>query len=251
MDVIRKEFNESVCRIIFNRPDRKNAMNAEFLSSFREALEEAGNRKSTVVVIRGTAKTFSAGGDIGEFRELVREGKSLDTGVMILNECILMLRGISAITVAVLEGIVMGAGIGISLACDLSVAFNSTIMNMAYRKIGLTPDAGASVMLPGIIGAKRSNELYFLARNLGMEEAKDIGLVNYVWKEEEFETRLEKLIVDLKTLPAETIGPFKKLTNRALFNDLEKHLNNECRFLSELGKEPGFKKRLERFLGKK
>jgi 2-(1,2-epoxy-1,2-dihydrophenyl)acetyl-CoA isomerase len=251
MNILKEETKDGVYTITLNRPERKNALNNELLSALQGALENAGREGSAVVVIRGSGGAFCAGGDIGEFRELVREGKSLDGGASILHKCVMLIRKLNAVTIAVLEGVVVGGGIGISLACDLSVAVQGTVMNLAYRKIGLTPDGGASILLPGTIGAKKSNELYFLARNVGMEEAKELGLVNFVWEKEDLEARLVRLVSDLTAFPPETVGSFKDLTNDAVFAGLEAHLDKERSYLSELGGKPGFKDRLERFFAKK
>lgn len=250
MNVLKEEVNNEVYSIIFNRPDRKNALNTELLIALQRALENAAGEGSSVVVIRGSGGSFCAGGDIGEFSELVHEGKSLDDGAEILHRCILLIRKLNAITIAVLEGVVVGAGIGISLACDLSIAAKGAVMNMAYRRIGLTPDGGGSILLSRIIGAKRSNELYFLARNVGMEEARGMGLVNFVWAEEELEAGLKQLITDLIAFPTETIGRFKDLTNDAVFAGLQAHLDKERFYLSELGGKPDFEEQIERFFGK-
>jgi 2-(1,2-epoxy-1,2-dihydrophenyl)acetyl-CoA isomerase len=251
MSIVREEYSETVCIITLNRPERKNALSKELLSALHEALQNAQEKKCTVVVIRGSGKTFTAGGDLGEFRELVREGKSLAPGVEILNNCIILIRKMDAIVISVLEGAVVGAGIGLSMACDLSVATKSTVMNMAYRRIGLTPDGGSTVMLPRILGTKRFNDLYFLARNIGMNQAMELGLVNFVWDEEELEKKLELLIHDLLALPVETIGYFKDLVNDSLFVGLESQLDKENSYLTKLGGTNMFKDRLELFFAKK
>jgi 2-(1,2-epoxy-1,2-dihydrophenyl)acetyl-CoA isomerase len=249
--VVREETKDGVYAITFNKPEKKNALNKELMGALEQALNNAKKSGRPIVVLRGAGKCFSAGGDLGEFRQLAHEGKSLSDGVEILNRCIMLIRTIDAIVVAVLEGPVVGAAIGISLACDLSVAARNTVMNMAYRRIGLTPDGGGSLMLPRIIGTKRCNELYFLARNVDMKEAKDLGLVNFVWEEEELEVRLGSLLADLKALPTETIGRFKSLANDAVFEGLSGHLDRERLHLSELAESPDFRERLEGFFAKK
>jgi 2-(1,2-epoxy-1,2-dihydrophenyl)acetyl-CoA isomerase len=251
MSIVKEKYNESIYTITLNRPDRKNALSTELLSALYGALKNAQERKCSVVIIRGSGKTFSAGGDIAEFRGLVSEGKSLALGVEILNNCIILIRKMNAIVISVLEGAVVGAGIGLSMACDLSVATKSAVMNMAYRRIGLTPDGGSTIMLPGIVGTKRFNDLYFLARNIGMNQAMELGLVNFVWEEEELEKKLGLLIHDLLALPTETIGYFKDLVNDSLFAGLESHLDKENSYLTKLGGTNMFKDRLELFFAKK
>ena len=84
-----------------------------------------------------------------------------------------------------------------------------------------------------------------------MDEAKELGLVNIVCEEEEFEEKLNKTIASLRALPMETIGYFKDLVNHSLCSGLEVHLDKERFYVSELGGKPLFKERIEEFLKKK
>ncbi|MBA4418143.1 MAG: hypothetical protein C0392_09575 [Syntrophus sp. (in: bacteria)] len=251
MDAIREEFNDGVSTIWLNRPEKKNAMDSELLPALYQALLNTQEKKSSVVVIRGSGKAFCAGGDIVEFRESTDTGARIDSMAGSLHKSIMLIRNINAIVIAVLEGVAVGAGVGLSLACDLSIAAPNTIMNMGYRRIGLTPDGGGSFLLSRIIGAKRFNEMYLFSRNITMAEAKELGLVNFVWEEGEIDAKLEKMIRDLKALPMETIAPFKDLVNRSLFSGLEAHLDKERYYVAELGGKPQFKERLDEFFKKR
>ena len=113
------------------------------------------------------------------------------------------------------------------------------------------PDGGGSFLLSRIVGAKRFNEMYLFSRNITMAEAKDLGLINFVWEEGEIDDKLEKMIRDLKALPIETIAPFKDLVNRSLFTGLEAHLDKERFYVTELGGKPQFKERLDEFFKKR
>ena len=249
--VMIEEVRDGVHTITLNRPERKNALNTELLVASQRALENAGKERSPVVVIRGSGGSFCSGGDLGEFRDLVREGKSLDGGATILHKCVMLIRRLDSVTIAVREGVVAGAGIGISLARDLSVAAEGAVMNMAYKKVGLTPDGGVSILLPGTTGAKKSNELYFLARDVGMKQARESGLVNFVWAEAQLEAEMERLMRELNNFPTGAADPFTRLTNDAVFADLEAHLDRGRFSLSELGRSPDFGQRLEGFFTKK
>jgi 2-(1,2-epoxy-1,2-dihydrophenyl)acetyl-CoA isomerase len=251
MDAVREEFKDGVCTIWLNRPEKKNAMDSELLPALHRALLHAQEKKSAVVIIRGEGKAFCAGGDIVEFRQSTDTGSRIDSMADSLHKSIMLIRNMEAIVVAVIEGVAVGAGLGLSLACDLSVAGKKAIMNMGYRKIGLTPDGGGSILLPRIVGAKRFNEMYLFSGNVTMDEAKDLGLVNFVWEEAEIDGNLEKMIRDLKALPLETIGPFKDLVNRSLFSGLDVHLDKERFYVAELGGKVQFKERLDAFFSKK
>jgi 2-(1,2-epoxy-1,2-dihydrophenyl)acetyl-CoA isomerase len=223
-------------------------MSLELLKGLSEALERAEAQGAAVIVIRGAGKTFCAGGDILEFRQSAQIDVQIDCMADYLHRSIRKIREINAIVIAVVEGLAFGAGLSLSLACDLTVAEMKATMNMAYRRIGLTPDGGGSFVLSRLVGAKKFNEFYLLSRNIDMREAKELGLVNFVFDDAELETKLGELVRDLKALPFESISRFKELTNLSLFSGLAAHLDQERRYVAELGTRPEFKQKLDAIL---
>jgi 2-(1,2-epoxy-1,2-dihydrophenyl)acetyl-CoA isomerase len=248
MDAVIENVTDGVFTIMLNRPEKKNAMSLELLKGLSEALERAEAQGAAVIVIRGAGKTFCAGGDILEFRQSAQIDVQIDCMADYLHRSIRKIREINAIVIAVVEGLAFGAGLSLSLACDLTVAEMKATMNMAYRRIGLTPDGGGSFVLSRLVGAKKFNEFYLLSRNIDMREAKELGLVNFVFDDAELETKLGELERDLKALPFESISRFKELTNLSLFSGLAAHLDKERRYVAELGTRPEFKQKLDAIL---
>ena len=218
MDVLIETFADGVFTIMLNRPEKKNAMSLELLKRLSEALARAEAQGAGIIILRGAGKTFCAGGDILEFKQSAEIDVQIDCMADYLHKSIQKIREINAIVIAVVEGLAFGAGLSLSLACDLTVAETKATMNMAYRRIGLSPDGGGSFFLSRLVGAKRFNELYLLSRNIEMQEARELGLVNFVFGEEELEAKLAELVRDLRALPAESISRFKELTNLSLFS---------------------------------
>jgi 2-(1,2-epoxy-1,2-dihydrophenyl)acetyl-CoA isomerase len=244
MAVVNGTFENSVYRITLNRPEKKNPMSLELLTDLYDALEDAEEKQAPIVVMRGAGGAFSAGGDVLEFRDSREPDVQIDKMADMFHRSIVKIRRMNAVVIAVVEGLAFGGGLSLSLACDLIIAEEKTIMNMAYRRIGLTPDGGASLFLPRIAGMKRFNEFYLLSRNIGMEEAREIGLINYVCSKDELEQKVNALITELLALPTETIGGMKDLVNRSLFPSLEAHLDRERRCVSECAKKQEFQERL-------
>jgi len=251
MPVVLESLKDDVFTITLNRHDRKNAMDYDLLKGLYEAMKNAAREKAPLIVIRGSGGAFCSGGDIIAFREAGDAEALIDAEAAVLNESIKLIRNIPAIVIAVIEGVAVGAGVGLALACDLSIATKKTIMNMGYRRIGLTPDGGGSILLPRIIGAKLFNELYLLSRNVTMDEAKELGLINFLCDDGEVDSKLDELIGNLKALPMETMGKFKDLVNRCLFFGLETHLDMERRYVADLAADPLFKQRLDEFFRRK
>ncbi len=251
MAAVETIFDDGIFTITLNRPEKKNAMDQELLDGLYAALTDAQKRGAGIVVIRGAGKAFCSGGDILAFRSADDAESLIDSEAEVLHRSIKLIRNIGAIVVAVIEGVAVGAGVGLSLACDLTIASASAVMNMGYRRIGLTPDGGGSILLPRIVGAKRFSEYYLLSGNITMAEAKDLGLVNIVCSNEEMEGRLGELLKSLKALPMETVAPFKELVNRALYGGLEGHLDREKHYVARFAAKPLFKQRLDEFFSKK
>lgn len=251
MDAVREEYKGGVCTIMLNRPEKKNAMDSELLPALYRSLRNAVDKKSSIVVIRGSGQAFCAGGDILEFKQSEDRSSLIDSMAGSLHKSISLIRTMNSIVVAAVEGVAVGAGLGLCLACDISAASKNTVMNMGYRRIGLTPDGGSSLFLPRIMGVKKFNEFYLLSRNITMDEAKELGLVNFVWDEDEFDQNLEKLVNELIALPMETIAAFKDLVNHSVFQGLSTHLDKERFYVTELGGKDQFKERLDQFFKKK
>lgn len=135
MDAVREEFKDGIYTIILNRPEKKNAMDSELLPALFQALQNARAKKSSVVIIRGAGKAFCAGGDIVEFRESEDTGSRIDYMADVLHKSIVLIRQMDAIVVAAVEGVAVGAGLGLALACDVTAASRNTVMNMGYRRI--------------------------------------------------------------------------------------------------------------------
>lgn len=250
MDVVIETFADGVFTIMLNRPEKKNAMSLELLKRLSEALARAEAQSAAIVILRGAGKTFCAGGDILEFKQSAEIDVQIDCMADYLHKSIQKIREINAIVIAVVEGLAFGAGLSLSLSCDLTVGETKATMNMAYRRIGLSPDGGGSFFLSRLVGAKKFNELYLLSRNIEMQEARELGLVNFVFSDQELDTKLAELVRDLKALPAESISRFKELVNLSLFSGLSSHLDKERRFVTELGTLPEFKARLDAILKK-
>jgi 2-(1,2-epoxy-1,2-dihydrophenyl)acetyl-CoA isomerase len=251
MDVVIETFDAGIYTITLNRPDKKNAMDTFLLQGLYNALKRASEQAPHIIIIRGSGKAFCAGGDLVEFNESPDPGSRIDDMADCLHQSIMLIRNTGTIVIAVVEGVAVGAGLGLSLACDLTLAAKNAIMNLGYRRIGLTPDGGGSISLPRLIGAKRFNELYLLSANVNMTEALALGLVNFVCDEDEIDVKLAEIVKNLLALPMETITRIKSLVNNSMFSGLADHLDMERQYVKELGSQPLFKERLAAFFRKR
>ncbi len=174
MTVVLESYQDDVYTITLNRPEKKNAMDYDLLKGLSDALKRAEKEGAPFVVLRGSGKAFCSGGDLVAFKSASDTAALVDAEAAVLHESIKTIRTMNAITIAAIEGVAVGAGVGLALACDLSIATKNTIMNMGYRRIGLTPDGGGSIFLARMVGAKRFNAYYLFSQNITMDEREEI-----------------------------------------------------------------------------
>ena len=133
MTAVLETYQEGVYTITLNRPEKKNAMDYDLLKGLDDALKRAQKEEAPFVVIRGSGKAFCSGGDIVAFKSAPDTEALIDAEAGVLHESIKRIRTMKAIVIAAIEGVAVGAGVGLALACDLSIATKKTIMNMGYR----------------------------------------------------------------------------------------------------------------------
>jgi len=169
--------------VLINRPDRKNAFDAETIAALHEAFETLqGQDGVRVVFVRGAGKTFCAGADLDWMREAVdwSEADNRDDAMM-LAKMLKALHDIPCLTVALVEGAAMGGGAGIVAACDTAVAVEGTVFAFSEVKLGLTP-ATISPYVIEAIGPRQARALFATGMPFKADDACRIGLVDEVVK---------------------------------------------------------------------
>ena len=203
-------------------------------------------------MITGRGKAFCAGADLVLFREWKGEAPSLIWHLAgALNRVIERIRRIPVPVLAVVNGPAVGAGFSIALACDMAIASERAFFNMAYMRIAFCPDGGGSLFLSRILGLKRAMEIFLLTEDISAQQALSLGLINYLFSEEELEERTKEIVERLKGLPSKAVRFTKGLVNEALFGGLEGHLERERTLITELAGEEDFTKGLERFFSQR
>jgi 2-(1,2-epoxy-1,2-dihydrophenyl)acetyl-CoA isomerase len=179
---ILTEVRDRVAILTLNRPDKLNALSTELITSSIAALKEwSRDPKIGAIVVTGSGRAFCAGGDVsnmGKADESTLEQKvdKLRDG----QELSWLLYNSPKVTIAAVNGAAVGAGLGVSLACDLRIASSSAKFGTAYAKVGFGGDFGTTWLLTHYAGAPKAKELFFLCENIDAAEAYRIGLVNRV-----------------------------------------------------------------------
>ena len=170
--------SNGVVTLTLNRPERKNAMNTamfnELLTVFREVDVSSTDR---VLVITGAGDAFCAGADLSDRGSDTRHSLSRLHWVA---DIALALHRIPKPVIAKVNGVAVGAGMNLALACDLIVASDTARFSEIFARRGLSIDFGGSWLLPRLIGMHRAKELALFADIISAKEAAELGLVNRV-----------------------------------------------------------------------
>ncbi|WP_420473623.1 enoyl-CoA hydratase/isomerase family protein [Noviherbaspirillum sp. ST9] len=169
-----------------NRPDRLNALSQEAVSALTATLDEIARDDSLrVVILTGEGRGFCAGWDLKSKLQGEDGGESGVSGLYGGQErfagMIRRLREMGKVVIAAVNGVAVGAGLGLALAADIRLAARSASFHIGAIRIGLTAgECGISYHLPRLVGASRAFELMLTGRPVDAEEAARIGLVSAV-----------------------------------------------------------------------
>lgn len=225
----------AILRIQLNRPDELNALNFELLRQLRDALQnEAVKPEYRLVVLSGAGRAFSAGADLrvepGDLN--VKEALS-----ELYNPIVLAIQALQKPVVAVIDGVVAGAGLSLALACDLRIGTVASRYVVGFHGIGLTLDAGMSWFLPRLVGDARARELAFFNRTISGPEAREYGLLSeLVTNVAEAEPFLQQLAAG----PTAAFWRTKTSLATAWDNSLATQLEVEAQLQHEAAATPDF-----------
>jgi len=257
---IRFSRQGAVATIRFNRPAALNAIDAALAERLLVICRElAGCEDVRVVVLSGEGKSFMAGGDLSSFHEdKVGASATAERIIAPLHEALLILAGLPQLVIGSVHGTVAGAGVSMALACDLCLAADDTRFNLAYARIGTSPDAGATWMLPRIVGVRKALELALLAENIPAAEAARLGIINKVVPATELAAETAALARRLAEGPAFAYAQIKQLMRASLERTLPDQLDAErlafraCAASADFGEglDAFFEKRMPAFKGR-
>lgn len=212
-------------RITMDRPGHLNALTADMADRVAEEVERAAVAEDVrVIVLAGTGPAFSAGADLsGEDAHESFDVTSLDRA----NRIIRAITGSPKPVVAAVNGVAAGVGCSAALACDLVVAAESASFLLAFSRIGLMPDGGATATVAASVGRARAMRMALLAEPMAAREAFDAGLVSHLAADGDFAEAVEAVVGRLTAGPPLAYAATKKAVNGATLHRLEDALERE------------------------
>ncbi|MEO6950747.1 MAG: enoyl-CoA hydratase-related protein [Polyangia bacterium] len=201
------ELRGTVLRIAFNRANKKNALTMAMYELLTAALAQAASDdKVRSVLFLGSPGVFTAGNDIGDFMQ--HPPTSEDTPVV---RFLTALMSFDKPMVAAVDGPAVGIGTTMLLHCDVVLASDRARFHMPFTKLGLVPEAAASVLVPALVGRQRAAAWLMLSRPFDVKEAHAAGLVSRIVAEAELDAAAEEIGAEIAALPAEAVRLTRQL----------------------------------------
>ena len=214
--------------IRLNRPGTMNAFTEPMVLSIIQYLDAFQDRDDVrVAVLTGAGRAFSSGGDVTEM-----ESKAARTPLQIKSALWSVTQALPKAAarfdkplIAAVNGAAVGGGADIALMCDLRVACTSARIGISYSRMGLIPGAGGAYFLPRLVGQSRALELLWTSEFLTADRAKELGVVDHVYPDEEFEASWQTLAAKIAGMAPITTRMIKRAVYQGLRTDLRTHLD--------------------------
>lgn len=246
------ELNDDVALLTLNRPDRFNAVTQELCDGLVAGLERAGS-EARAAVITGAGKAFCSGADLSDLMGEYETGGP-DLHRVIGDRFNPMVEGLLAApvpTVAAVNGVAAGAGMGLALACDLRVMAESAFFLSAFIGLALIPDTGTTWLLPHHLGLSRAMEFTYSNRRMPAEEARDLGLTSEIVSVDKVVDTAVEVASGLADGPTEAYVATRRLLLAATHSDPAAALAAEREKQGELGTSPAHLEGMQAFLDKR
>ncbi len=182
MTDLLETIEDGIATLTLNRPERLNAFSPDMLAGLHEALPRLGADPAVgAIVLTGAGRAFCAGGDVKTMgKRAERSFEQRVESIRTMHQLPLMMRTLPKVIIGMINGVAVGAGLGLALACDLRVAGSSARFGTGFGKIGYSGDFGGSWLLTRLVGTAKARELYLLGDMINAQDAGALGMVNQV-----------------------------------------------------------------------
>lgn len=206
-DLVHVKHTGHVVEIMFNRPDRKNALNNAMYAAITAALDGASaDPAARCIVLTGAPGAFTAGNDLREFIS--------DPPITPDAPVFGMLRALSAtqkILIAAVNGLAVGVGVTMLFHCDLVLASREAHFQLPFINLAIVPEAASSLLLPRLVGHQRAMELLVLGEPVSAERAQAYGWVNTLCEPAELAPATRALVAKILAKPPGALQAIKRL----------------------------------------
>jgi enoyl-CoA hydratase/carnithine racemase len=211
-DLVLVEDRGAVRHLVFNRPEKRNALDAALVSAIGAALRAAADDAAVrVVVLRGAGKVFSAGMDVAALAGAATAPEGLRAFRREALAAWNLAEEMTKPVIAQIHGACLGGALELALACDLRVLADDAVVGLPETRLGLVPDLGGCSRLPQVVGLGRAKELIMTGRVIGAADAERYGLANRVAPADRLDAATQELADELLGCAPLAVGLAKRL----------------------------------------
>ncbi|MDT5015134.1 MAG: hypothetical protein QOD39_1294 [Mycobacterium sp.] len=204
----------STLRVMLDRPEKLNAVDTPMLNELLARLGDAAADDSVrAVQLTGAGRAFCSGGDL--------TGADTRGAVEAANAVVRAITAMPKPVVAGVHGLAVGFGCPLALSCDLVVAARSAYFQLAFSKVGLMLDGGASVLLPAAFGRARAARMALTAEKVSAAKAFEWGMISHVVDDDAYDVELAAVTDALANGPTQSYQWIKRALAAGALPDLE------------------------------
>ena len=213
--------------IKLNKPDKLNAISIQMITEFIEVLNFIRvDNELKVIIITGEGEAFSTGADFEFVLNIGTPEKLREATRQYWNKAFDAIEEMEKLFIAAINGIAIGCGLELALACDLRIAAEGVKMGLPEINYGLIPDAGGTIRLTRIVGAGFTKEMILSGESIKSEEAQQIGLINRILPPENFLENAKEYASKFLNKSGTAIGLGKLTINKSMDQDIKSGLEH-------------------------
>lgn len=213
-DVVLEPLGEGIFEIRLERPERMNALGVATVAALQQAVADATAQHARVVLLRGTGRAFCAGADLKERKAMDLPARMAHNAA--INDAVNAIGAARFVTIAVLNGLALGGGLEMAMACDLRLAAAGISIGLTESRVGAFPGAGGTQRLPRLVGTSRALHMMLSGEPVTSEYAREIGLVNELLPAEELQGRAIALARLMAGRSAPAMAEIKRLVYQGI-----------------------------------
>ena len=248
--MIEFSVDQGVATLVFNNPQKRNALEPAVREELAQRVAQVRDDDAVrVLIIAGAGEHFSAGGDLKNigsaglgtagWRARMQRSHRLVEELLTLDKPI----------IAAVDGVAYGAGFSLALTADFILASTRARFCMSFMKVGFVPDLGAMFTLPRFVGAQRARELMLSAREVGAEEARQLGIAMEVLPPQELMSRARAIAQSMVNASPAAVSMVKRIMANPP-QDLASLLDAEANAQAVAAATEEHKTAVQRFLDK-
>ena len=204
--------NDSIARLVLNRPEKLNAVNGRMAADLLAAIARIASESPRVLIMSGAGRGFCAGRDLDDAEPADEDAEAVLSEIF--NPLFLAIRSLPMPTIAQVHGPALGVGLGLAMACDIVYAAASAKVGSPFARIGAVLDSGGHRHLVDRVGPHRALELIYTGRLISGVEAAETGLVNRAFPDEELATAVDDVAGQIAKGPTAAFALSKQLVQR-------------------------------------